>query len=189
MELFTEKQLFNEIQAGNRECFEYLFFKYYEELGRYAFQIIRIKSEVEEIVQEVFIKLWEHRTVITIEISLKAYLYKAVHNQCLNFIDHQKVKDKYSAHYLLLNKDLVSPVSSDYPIANLLNREIDDIITKAILDLPDQCREVFTKVRYDELSYAETAELLGISVNTVKTQLQRAVSKLRDSLKEYLPIS
>jgi RNA polymerase sigma-70 factor (ECF subfamily) len=85
------------------------------------------------------------------------------------------------------NTDLVSPVSSDYPIANLLSAEIDYIIQKAISDLPDQCREVFVKIRHEELSYAQTAEILGISINTVKTQLQRAVSKLRESLKDHLP--
>jgi RNA polymerase sigma-70 factor (family 1) len=187
MEGFTEQQIFAEIQTGNNDCFEYLFFKYYSELCRYAVHMLKIKTEAEEVVQETFIKFWERRTEIIIDTSIKSYLYKSVHNQCLNYFDRRKVRDKYSSNYLLENKDIVSPVSSEYPIANLLNKEMDGIINRAISELPDQCRAVFIKIRHEELSYFETAELLGISVNTVKTQLQRALSKLRESLKEYFP--
>jgi RNA polymerase sigma-70 factor (family 1) len=187
MEVFTEQQIFTEIQSGNSDCFEYLYFKYYSELCRYALYMLKVKTEAEEIVQETFIKFWERRTEITIESSIKSYLFKSVHNQCLNYFDRCKVREKYSSNYLLENRDMVSPVSSDYPIANLLNQELDGLINKAISELPVQCREVFIKIRHEEMSYSETAELLGISVNTVKTQLQRALSKLRESLKEYFP--
>ncbi len=187
MENFTEQNIFAEIKSGNNDCFEYLFFKYYSELCGYALYLIKSKAEAEEIVQEIFYILWERRADIAFETSVKSYLYKSVHNHCLNYLKHLRVKENYSNTYLLNNKDLLSPVSLEYPIANLLSRELEGVIQKAVTELPDQCREVFIKVRSDELSYSETAETLGISVNTVKTQLQRAMSKLREALKEYLP--
>jgi RNA polymerase sigma-70 factor (ECF subfamily) len=187
MESSEENFVFAEIQSGTDDSFEYLFFKYYAELCRYANTMVKNKSEAEEIIQDTFVKLWERRSEITIETSIKSYLYKSVHNQCLNYFDRCKVRDEYSTNYLLENKDMISPVSPEYPIANLLSRELDGLINKAISDLPEQCRNVFVSVRRKEMSYSEAAESLGISVNTVKTQLQRAVAKLREALKEYFP--
>jgi RNA polymerase sigma-70 factor, ECF subfamily len=187
MEDTSELQLFTQVQSGNSDCFEYLFFKYYSELCRYVCYLLKSKSEAEEIVQETFIKLWERRSEIHIETSVKSYLYKSVHNQCLNYIERCRVRNNYSNRYIIENSDLLSPLSPDYPIANLLSQELEEILQKAIAELPDQCREIFLKIRHEEHSYSETAEILGISVNTVKTQLQRAMSKLREALKEYFP--
>lgn len=187
MEPLSDKQLFNQIQSGNKDCFEKLFFNYYDNLCRYAYLIIKKKHDAEEIVQETFVKLWERKSEIYIDTSIKAYLYKAVHNQCLNHIDYLRVRERFSDKYLSENKDMVSPVSPDYPLANLLSQEIDAVIQKAISNLPGQCKEVFVEIRQHDLSYAETAEKIGISINTVKTQLQRAMSKLREELKEFLP--
>jgi RNA polymerase sigma-70 factor, ECF subfamily len=187
MNEISEDQVFLGIQSGNREIFGYLFLKYYEPLCYYAFGIIKSKENAEEIVQDVYVKLWEERSNLNIHTSVKSYLYKSVHNQCINYLDHQKIKLKFSQFHLQENRDLVSPVSLDYPIANLLIQELDDTINKAIFELPEQCRDVFIKIRHEEMSYAEVADVLGISVNTVKTQLQRAMAKLRVLLREYLP--
>lgn len=187
MERFSEQEILVSINQGNEEVFEYVFLSYYNELCSYASCILKSNDTAEEIVQDVFVKLWENRKEFTIKLSLKAYLYRSVHNQCINYFDHLRVKQKYVVESQQLHRDLISPVSSDYPIANLLTREIEDKINQSLQQLPDQCRQVFLLIRHDDLTYAEAAEKLGLSINTIKTQLQRAITRLRENLKEYLP--
>jgi RNA polymerase sigma-70 factor (ECF subfamily) len=139
-------------------------------------------------VQDFFVKFWESRKKVQIQISLKAFLYHSIHNQCINYLAHAQVEKKYSNWSLKNHKELVSPLSADYPIANLILNELENTVKHTIDQLPDQCREVFLSVRYEELSYSEAADKLGISVNTLKTQLQRAIGKLREKLKEFLPV-
>lgn len=186
----TDNEIFIEIKSGIKNAFEFIFLKYYENLCTYAYGILRDKYSSEEVVQEMFVKLWENRHSLTIELSVKSYLYRTVHNQCLNYINHLNVRHNYTNNKVSESKysSITGPISDHYPIANLLVQELEDKIEKSIAALPNQCREVFLLCRYEELSYAETAEQLGVSINTVKTQLQRAMNRLRDELKEYLPL-
>ncbi len=188
MKRFSDQEILKNLTIGNEDAFEFIFLTFYNELCNYACSILRDKDTAEEIVQEVFVKLWENRTELSIKLSVKSYLYRAVHNQCINYYDHLQVKQKYASESVKNYRDMVSPVSSDYPIANLLTQELEDTISQSLAALPDQCREVFLLIRYEDLSYNEAAEKLGISINTVKTQLQRAISRLRESLRNYLPI-
>jgi RNA polymerase sigma-70 factor (family 1) len=185
----TDNEIFAEIKQGSKKAFEFIFLKYYENLCTYAYSIVRDKYSSEEVVQEMFVKLWENRQSLTIDISAKSYLYRTVHNQCLNYLDYVNVRRKFTQGKANETIDLLKtgPLSDNYPIANLLVQELETEIEKAISSLPNQCREVFLLCRYEELSYAETAERLGVSINTIKTQLQRAMTRLRDELKDYFP--
>jgi len=187
MKQFSEQELLKNIKDGTEDVYEFVFISFYNELCNYSLRLVKDKMTAEEIVQDVFVRLWENRERLSINSSLKAYLYRAVHNLCINYLDHQSVKLKYATTSLKNYSDLVSPVSSDYPIANLLARELDDKINQSLSELPDQCREIFLLIHDDDLSYKEAAAKLGISVNTVKTQLHRAIFRLRESLKDYLP--
>ncbi|HEY4785859.1 MAG TPA: RNA polymerase sigma-70 factor [Bacteroidales bacterium] len=186
MKYLSEQEILTNLTKGNETAYEFVFLTFYNELCVYALGIVRDKMAAEEIVQDVFVKLWESREQLTVKTSLKAYLYRAVHNHSINYLSHQSIKEKYATS-VRNNVDLVSPVSADYPIANLLAQELDEKINQSLLELPEQCRAVFLLIRYHDLTYNETAVKLGISVNTVKTQLQRAISRLRESLKDYLP--
>ncbi len=188
MKQLSDIEIIRNINTGNEDAFEFVFLTLYNELCVYACSILKDRDSAEEIVQEVFLKLWENRLELSIKLSIKAYLYKAVHNRCLNFIDHLQVEKRYAAESAIKRSDFVSPVSFDYPIANILIQELDEKINQSILDLPKQCREVFLLIRHEDLSYIEAAEKLGVSVNTIKTQLQRALSRLRENLKNYLPL-
>jgi len=182
-----EKWLINGLTSGSEEAFEFIFLNYYSRLCAYATGILRDDSTAEDTVQDFFFKLWENRKSVHIEISLKSFLFRSVYNQCINCLEHLKVTRKYSDIALKNQIDFISPLSDQYPIANLISKELEATIKQAIDQLPDQCREVFLMVRYEEMTYLEVAEKLCISINTVKTQLQRAIKKLRDNLKEYLP--
>lgn len=188
MKRFSDQEILKNIALGNEDAFEYSFLSYYNELCIYAAGVLKDRNMAEEVVQEVFVKLWENRKGLTIKISIKSYLYRSVHNQCVNYFDHLQVKQKHALEAVKNYRDLITPVSDSYPIANLLTQELEDKINSSLAALPDQCREVFLLIRHDDLSYAEAAEKLGISINTVKTQLQRALTRLRENLKNYLPM-
>lgn len=189
MEKYSDEELLSKVKESNQTAFEVIFLRFYAELCAYAQTILGNKDVSEEIVQEIFVKFWETRETIIIKSSLKGYLFRTVHNYCLNQIESWKVKEQYvtSTSNAYYNNIHNIPFSGDYPIANLITQELNKQIKDSIEALPDQCREVFLLIRIKGLSYNQVAEKLNISVNTVKTQMSRAISKLKDHLKEYLP--
>ena len=184
---FSDSKILEGIKANNHEIFEFVFLLYYESLCIYAFTILKNKDIAEEIVQDFFVKFWENRHALNIHTTFKAYIYRSIHNKCINYLQHESVHRKFTTDVQETTLEMVSPLSADYPIANLLKQELSEKIKQALDKLPLQCREVFMLVRMDNLSYAEAAEKLNISINTVKTQLHRAVIKLRESLADYFP--
>lgn len=185
-----DNDLFLKIKNNNQDAFEIVFLKYYSELCVYAASILGSKDVSEEIVQDVFVRFWESRNKITIQSSIRAYLYKTVHNQCINQIESWKIREKYSSNISNEYKHNLNsiPFTGDYPIANLIVKELEEKIKESIDALPDQCKEVFYLIRFKNKSYQETANQLNISLNTVKTQMQRAIFKLKAMLQEYLPL-
>ncbi len=185
-----EKDLFLKIKKGDIFAFEKLFKTYYKNLCFFAEHYVREKSMAEEIVGNFFLNFWEKRRYIDIKGSVKSYLYTSIHNRCLKYLEHLKVMKKYRdyAHAMLKNKELLMPLSDSYPLANLVSKEIVKDIEKAIDELPDKCKEVFCLSRFEEMSYEDISTKLEISINTVRTQMKRALKKLRDSLKDYLPL-
>jgi RNA polymerase sigma-70 factor (ECF subfamily) len=186
-----DNELLLHIKNDNQSAFEVIFLRYYSGLCSYASTILADRDNSEEIVQDTFVKFWENRNQLEINNSLKAYLYRTVHNQCLNQIESKKIRDLYSKNQMqAYEKSLteIIPFSNDYPIANLIAQELEEKIQKSIETLPEQCKEVFLLIRIQKKSYQEVAQKLNISVNTVKTQMQRAVFKLKDMLQEYLPV-
>lgn len=185
-----DKIFISRLRQGDIMAFETLFKSHYRNLCIYAEEIVGEKEAAEEIVGDFFLKFWENHNSIEIRISYKSYLYTSIYNNCLSYLEHLKVLKKYHdyATYMINNKDLWHPVSDNYPLANLISQEIVAEIEQAIQELPDHCREIFSLSRFEELSYEEIAQRLGISINTVRTQMSRALQKLRSSLKQYLPV-
>lgn len=185
-----DNELLSKIKEDNQPAFEVVFIRYYSNLCAYAHTIIGSKDTSEEIVQDMFVKFWENRKAILINTSLKSYLYRTVHNQCLNHIESMKVRLQYNKTQTrrLEQEELAIPFSGDYPIANLIVRELEEKIKESIDALPQQCKEVFLYIRFQNKSYLEVANKLNISVNTVKTQMQRAMIKLKEMLQEYMPL-
>lgn len=184
---YPDNDLFLKIKDDDQTAFEVIFLRYYTKLCSYANTILASKDTSEEVVQELFVKLWENRKNIEITASLKAYLYRTAHNQCLNQIETWKVRNSYVKSQANVSDIGLIPFSGDYPIANLIVKELEDKINDSIKSLPEQCREIFLLIRVHNKSYQEVASRLNISINTVKTQMQRAVFKMKDMLQEYLP--
>jgi RNA polymerase sigma-70 factor (ECF subfamily) len=160
-----------------------LYLNYYGALKRYAFTMLNDHVVAEEMVQQVFFKVLERKKPITIHTSVKAYLYKSVNNECLNYIKHQKVRKGFETH----NNQVMKEQDTD-AATNLQLKELEQQLRKAINELPEQCRTIFQLSRFEELKYAEIAIQLGLSVKTVETQMSRALKKLRVRLADYLPV-
>lgn len=182
-----EKDLIRHLRWGEEIAFETIFRKYFIKLCLYAEHHVRNHKIAEEIVEDFFCHLWDNCQSLTISSSLIGYLFKGVHNRCLNYLRDLKVRQQYLAEskYFLTDDELLTATSSDAYNSEFITRELEENISIAINALPEQCRAVFCLNRFENLTYSEIAEKLGISINTVKTQMTRALRKLRDSLKEY----
>jgi RNA polymerase sigma-70 factor, ECF subfamily len=172
----------------NDADFSRLYNDYYVLLCTIADQYLKDKFLAEEVVGDVFLHYWEKYDEITITTSCKAYLVRAVQNRCLNHIEHGKVEEKIKQKIETESTLLGLAESSDYPLGSLYEKELASLIYQSMNSLPDQCRKIFMLSRDEGLTYEEISQKLNISVNTTKTQMKIALSKLRGLLKDYLPV-
>jgi len=161
---------------GTTDTFRKVFDNCYESLCRYAFTIIKDFDQAEDIVQSMFMKLWEKRDSVAITISVRSYLFTSVYNQCLNHLEHRAVRARYD------HVAGMEPTRNEQPA--VFPEELEEKIRKAVDALPPQCRSIFIMSRYEELKYSEIAEKLGISVNTIQNQVCKALKLLREALKD-----
>ena len=172
----TSKQI---ISIQDERVFETIFRDHYQALVGFAVKYVRDDDVAEGIVQETFANLWVKSKTITIKTSLKAYLYGAVRNGCLNYLKHEKVKKAYSEYrgYHFSEQDETDHLELD---------ELESTIRKAFEKVPPKCREIFELSRFEGKKYQEIAELLDLSIKTVENQMGKALKILRDELKDYL---
>ncbi len=164
-------------------AFEQVFKTSFKSLHAYACTILKDDIMAEEMVQNVFCKLWEKKDQIQISQSVNAYLYRSVYNECLNYLKHQKVKDAYvnhARHHM--------PQQQNNTSGKLQLSELQQRISKALESLPEQCRTVFQLSRFEELKYQEIADRLSISVKTVENHMGKALRLMRTQLADFLPL-
>jgi RNA polymerase sigma-70 factor (ECF subfamily) len=181
--LSSGRELAEALHQGDRDVFGQVFNTYYERLCNYANTFLNNMDEAEEMVQGTFLTLWEKRDVIEIHTSVKSYLYQAVHNQSLNRIKHEKVRQTHAGRVLVTHAVSTGPGDE-----KLIADELEMKINEAVQSLPDQCRRVFQLSRFENLTYNEIAEQLEISVKTIENHMGKALRTMRQQLKEYLPI-
>jgi len=169
------------LKKGDELMFEKLFKHYYNLLCNYVQRIVTDHDEAEEIVQQTMIKIWERRASMEITVSLKSYLYRAVHNAALNKIRQTKVRNLYAQEQVTLGTGNAEPASH-----KVLKGELEKEIAVAISLLPEQCRMVFKLSRFEQMKYHEIAQHLGISVKTVENHMGKALKLMREYLKDYL---
>ncbi|WP_205529390.1 RNA polymerase sigma-70 factor [Taibaiella koreensis] len=163
--------------------FEQVFKSHFKALHAYACTILQEEAMAEEIVQQVFFKLWEKRDQVNIQQSLNAYLYRSVYNECLNYLKHKKVRKAHQSHTLY-----TAGTASDQVSRKVIARELEEKIADALNQLPEQCRTIFQMSRFEELKYREIADKLNLSVKTVENQMGKALKIMRMQLVEYLPV-
>ncbi|GHU95156.1 DNA-directed RNA polymerase sigma-70 factor [Bacteroidia bacterium] len=176
-----KEDLTAQIKIGDQQAYEAVFKSWYEPLCAYACSLLHNMDDAEEVTQKMFCTLWDKRAMLDVQTSLKAYLYKAVHNACLNHIKHRKVRNMYQTEFLHSHEE------SDNRSSNLLiYSELELALQRAVEQLPAQCRAAFVLSREEQLSYPEIAERLHISRNTVENHISKALRLLRQALKEFL---
>ena len=168
------------IRKGDAKAFERLFKLYYPELCSYLRTMIKERELIEEIVQGLFVYLWENRSTWYSKGSIKSYLYKSVRNRAINHFKRNSIRDKYSEEIKLIYFSEINSVDKLYDA-----EELKQIISNLVALLPDKCREIFMLVKFHALTYRETAEILDLSIKTVETQMGRALKKLKESLLIY----
>jgi RNA polymerase sigma-70 factor, ECF subfamily len=183
----SNQQLLNSIRQGDVAAFEVLYRQYYVYLCLIAEHIVRNHSDAEEIVSDVFMKLWTIREKMDTITSIKAYLIKAVHNTSINYIEKLKSENRLTDGLSKSDYELLA-WNSDYPLGQLYTNEIIEILDQGINTLPERCRQIFLLSRNEDMKYCDIASKLGISVNSVKTQMKIALSRLRAILQDYLII-
>jgi RNA polymerase sigma-70 factor (ECF subfamily) len=161
--------------------FEQIFKTHFKNLHAYAFTILRDEATAEEMVQQVFFKLWERAENFSFSGSLASYLYRAVHNESLNHIKHEKVKASHRLHVVYRMKN-----QTENAHGRLVNKELENKLSEALNELPEQCRTVFQLSRFEDLKYREIADKLNISVKTVENHMGKALKLLRIKLAGFL---
>lgn len=180
---FGMKETIQLLREGDKKAFEELFDTNYQALCRYAYSILKDGVEAEDMVQRVFCKIWDKRSELEIHTSIKSYLYRIVHNECLNYVQQQ-------ANRAVINVEFFYSAAkiSDNVNEQLNATELQQVIETAISKLAPQCRKVFELSRWEQLTYAEIAAKLQISVNTVENHISKALRHMRVALKDYLVI-
>jgi len=169
------KNLIKGLKEGDKSAYKFLFTEHYIDLCNYIYNLSKNRVLAEDLVQEVFIKLWEKRTTLNIKTSIKSYLYKASHNQFLQHIRKEKNRFDVIERSKL---DLLSLVYiEDESTTNLYAEKLDTLIN----DLPPKCKTVFLKSKIENKKYKEIAQEMNISVKTVENHIGKALRILRES--------
>lgn len=170
-----KSDLVPKIRAGDTHAFEELFNTYCQALIRFACRFVRDVQVAENIVQDVFVRIWNNRDKLDPDTNIKAYLYKAAKNQSLQHLRHLKIETRTERIHNPGNPH-------NNPEKPLDEQEIAKAVYEAIAELPPHRRLIFTLSKYDHYTYAEIAEIQNISIKTVETQMGRALKFLRKRL-------
>lgn len=178
-----DELLQKQLNAGEVTALEYLFHQYYDDLCRYTLVFTKDIAIAENIVQDLFVYVWEHRETIEIHLSFEAYLYQASRYKALNY---KRDKSRKEDKLLILVEQSNGRVSVGADEA-IEFKELNKIVWKAIELLPNRCQQIFRLSRTEELSYREIAELMNISISTVDNQVNAAIKKIKIHVKRYYP--
>lgn len=184
-----EKNILHNLKNGDSKAFERIFNFWYEPLVHFADEYISDIESARNIIQNIFLKLWEKHELVDPDSNLKSYLYIAARNACLSHIRHLKVESAFFKKSLRNSEDL----QLNYDALEELKMEqidflkLEKLIQDTIDSLPERCREVFLMSRYEEMKNKEIAEKLDISVKAVEANITRALTKLRETTRDYLP--
>lgn len=167
------------LKQDSQEAFSLLFRTYYTDLVLFCGNFIKDKSACEDIVQSIFLKLWNDRKIIQIETSLKSYLLKSVRNSCFDAFRHQEIVRQYESEY-------ENSVLDCYDTENyMLYSDLHDHLHRALGQVPEQYRRAFEMNRFEGLKYREIAKELNVSERTVEVRVGKALEILRKQLKDF----
>ncbi len=178
------------VEQKRLESFQELFFKYHGRLVLFANKFTGDIQVAQDLVQDVFLKLWEKSEKLSSVESPKAYLFQAVRNSCINNQRQLNIKHtvKEELLYKLNSIEKTVYLKSEDPLSSLFEKEIEEKVEEIIQSMPAKCRQVFLLSRRENLKNKQIAKNLGISEKTVEKHISKALSLLRTGLSEYLGI-
>ena len=184
----TETLIVEQLKIGNEDAYQYIYDHHYTLLCHVASGYVKDQFLAETIVADTIFHLWEIRETLEISVSIRSYLVRAVRNRCINYLNSEWEKREIAFSSLMPDEitDDKMTFSDSHPLGALLERELEEEICKAIDKLPNECRRVFDKSRFEGKSYEEISQELGISVNTVKYHIKNALASLQTNLSKYL---
>jgi len=177
--MIRDTEIIGRIRQGDVGQFESLFRSSYVSLVRYAKTLIKDHDTAEEIVQDLFFRIWQDKEKIKIESSLNGYLFRSVHNRCLHYIEHNRVVERHAEEMSYRQSE-----RQESPSDILHYKELQARITRILEKLPERCGKIFYMSRFEGLKYSEIAEKLSVSVKTVESNMGRALKEFRKELTE-----
>ncbi len=167
---------------SDQKAFERLFFVYYDNLYRFAYTYLKNKEEAEEIVSDVFVRLWEQREKLLEIRNLEIYLIIATKNHALNRL--KKFRKVFFTDIEGIAE--AKPGYADNPEQQMLTYELASLIDEAVLALPEKCRRIFQLVRMEGMKQKEVARMMHLSPRTVENQIGIALKKIAGKLAIHL---
>ncbi len=180
--------LFSRFKEGNESAFEYIFKSSYNKIVGFCNQFVHQQDESRNIAQEAFINLWLNRDKIEKVNGINAFLYTYAKTGCLSYLRRKTVEKKYTEGLLGKVEEQISIEALEgFHFQSMELLELQDLINRSIEKLPEKCRIVFTKKRFEGKMNKEISEELDISVKSVEANMTRALKILKQHLSEYLP--
>lgn len=172
---YEEKELLLELKQGNEKAFETIYKKYSKGLFGSLIKLVKSEFEAQEILQDVFLKIWDNREKIDVEKSFRSFLFKIGENKAYDFFRKVASDKKKKA-------EIIAIASSEYPLVEeqISSDKNETILAKAIESLPPQRQQVFRLCKLEKKSYKEVSQLLGISESTVSDHIVKATKAVRD---------
>ena len=172
-----EKYIIEGLRSGRESAYRQLFDQYYQKLVVFAYKYLEDLESARDIVQEFYLYLYESRHSISIQTSLKSYLYSAMKNRCLNQVKHEQVKEKHR------NMSRSEANVSDPDLEEIMDAvELEARVYEIVSKLPEKCRQIYIMSRVDGNRNRDIADELNLSVRTVETQISKALKFLKNSL-------
>lgn len=168
-------------REDDEQAFACLFRHFYDRLLHFCIQYVHVREAAEEIVSDVFVKLWHRRSELDKVVNLQVYLFVAVKNHSLNYLE------QYSHMRIVpIHETGMANLSNSTDLERDLEwKELRFKMDQIVASLPEQCRRIFKLIKEDGFRYKEVAEILNISPRTVETQLFRAMRRLNDGLMRF----
>lgn len=181
---YTDEQLLHQMKQDDQDAFTLVYRRYWEGLFLTAAKVLRSKEEAGDVVQDVFLALWNRRHDLNINGSLEAYLQTSARYKAIEFIRKNLVR----RDYLALLAELAVNTSSLSPELQVQFKEVEQIIHSTVAQMPPKMQEVYLLSRQQQLTHKEIAEKLGISVETVKKHIQHALQLIKTAIAAGAPL-